>query len=85
MKKFTAFLLAFLMVLGCVGCGNSNDTTPTPTTAPTAAPTTAPTKAPDPIYFDNVGIHGRNPFFDPWAKPVFLSQNVVKLHITRIL
>ena len=48
MKKFTAFLLAFLMVLGCVGCGSSNDTTPTPTTAPTAAPTTEPTKAPDP-------------------------------------
>ena len=37
------------------------------------------------IYFDNVGIHGRNPCFDPWAKPVFLSQNVVKLHITWIL
>ena len=44
MKKFTAFLLAFLMVLGCAACGGKNDATPTPTTAPTA--TTAPTEAP---------------------------------------
>ena len=46
MKKFAAFLFAFLMVLGCVACGGKNDTTPTPTTAPTATPTTAPTEAP---------------------------------------
>ena len=50
MRKFTAFLLALLMVLGCVGCGNEkNDVTPTPTatTAPTEAPTTAPTETPE--------------------------------------
>ena len=46
MKKFTAFLLAFLMVLGCVACGGKNNAEPTPTTAPTAAPTEAPTTAP---------------------------------------
>ena len=46
MKKFAAFLLAFLMVLGCVACGGKNDAEPTPTTAPTAAPTEAPTTAP---------------------------------------
>ena len=46
MKKFAAFLLAFLMVLGCVGCGGKNDADPTPTAAPTAAPTEAPTTAP---------------------------------------
>ena len=48
MKKFTAFLLAFLMVLGGAACGNSSDATPTPTTVPTVTPTTAPTTAPDP-------------------------------------
>ena len=46
MKKFAAFLLAFLMVLGCVACGGKNNAEPTPTTAPTAAPTEAPTTAP---------------------------------------
>ena len=46
MKKFAAFLLAFLMVLGCVACGGKNNADPTPTTAPTAAPTEAPTTAP---------------------------------------
>ena len=46
MKKFAAFLLAFLMVLGCVACGGKNDATPTPTTEPTAAPTIAVTEEP---------------------------------------
>ena len=48
MKKFAAFLLAFLMVLGCVGCGNKQNDTPAPTatSAPTATPTTAPTDVP---------------------------------------
>ena len=47
MKKFAAFLLAFLMVLGCVACGNDQSNA-NPTTAPTAAPTEAPavTQAP---------------------------------------
>ena len=47
MKKFMAFLLAFLMLLGCVACGNSQgEVTPAPTTAPTEAPATEPTEAP---------------------------------------
>ena len=45
MRKFTAFLLAFLMVLGCAACGNKQNDTPAPTA--TSAPTAAPTEAPD--------------------------------------
>jgi len=47
MKKFMAFLLAFLMVLGCVGCG-VNPAPVEPTTAPveTEAPAAEPTEAP---------------------------------------
>ena len=47
MKKFMAFLLAFLMLLGCVACGN-NQAPVEPTTAPveTEAPKADPTEAP---------------------------------------
>ena len=45
MRKFTAFLLAFLMVLGCAACGNKQNDTPAPTA--TSAPTATPTEAPD--------------------------------------
>ncbi len=52
MRKFTAFLLAFLMVLGCVGCGSKQNDNPAPTAteAPAeATPTEAPavTQSPD--------------------------------------
>ena len=52
MRKFTAFLLAFLMVLGCVGCGSKQNENPAPTAteAPAeATPTEAPavTQSPD--------------------------------------
>jgi len=46
MKKFAAFLLAFLMVLGCAGCADDKNDTPDPTDTPAPTTTTAPTAAP---------------------------------------
>ena len=46
MKKFVALLLAAIMVLSLVACGENENPTTVPTTEPTTAPTTEPTTAP---------------------------------------
>lgn len=63
MRKIISLLLASLMVLSIVGCGNkktntSNEPTEAPTAAPTEAQTEAPTKAPENLPTElTVNIH----------------------------